>query len=98
MSSKLKELANMQFRRINNQTILFDGNKPIRQATKEECIEIEYKSSLEYKVSRMTFKDLLDAYVKFTVAYSHGYHHPSSDARHTMEVYYKELLKRGHNL
>ena len=88
----------LTFRRIKNQIILFDGNTPIRLATKEECIKMEYESSIEYKVSRMTFKDLLDAYVKFTVEYSHGYHHPSSDARHTMDVYYKELLRRGYNL
>ena len=46
----------------------------------------------------MSFKDLLNAYVKFTVYYSHGLHISSSDARHTMEVYYQELLRRGSNL
>lgn len=84
--------------KIKGRLILFEGNHPIRVATQEESIEIEYKSSLEYKVSRMSFKDLLNAYVKFTVYYSHGLHISSSDARHTMEVYYQELLRRGSNL
>lgn len=84
--------------KIKGRLILFEGSHPIRVATQEESIKIEYKSSLEYKVSKMSFEDLLNAYVKFTVDYSQGLHISSSDARHTIEVYYQELLRRGSNL
>ena len=90
--------SEMKWIKIKGRLILFEGNHPIRVATQEESIKIEYKSSLEYKVSRMSFKDLLNAYAKFTVYYSHGLNISSSDARHTMEVYYQELLRRGSNL
>ena len=84
--------------KIKGQLILFKGSHQIRVATQEESIELEYKSSLEYKVSKMSFEDLLNAYVEFMVEYSHGLHISSSDARHTIEVYYQELLRRGSNL
>ena len=84
--------------KIKGQLILFKGSHPIRVAAQEESIELEYKSSLEYKVSKMSFEDLLNAYVEFMVEYSHGLRISSSDARHTMEVYYQELLRRGSNL
>lgn len=76
---------------IKGKFVLFEGNTPIRVATKEESIELEYKSSVAYKVSRMNFKDLLTEYTR-------GLHNYSSDAKHTMEIYYKELLRRGYNL
>ena len=84
--------------KIKGRLILFEGNHQIRVATQEESIELEYKSSLEYKVSKMSFEDLLNAYVEFMVEYSQGLHISSSDARHTIEVYYQELLRRGSNL
>ena len=84
--------------KIKGRLILFEGSHQIRVATQEESIEIEYKSSLEYKVSKMSFEDLLNAYVEFMIEYSHGLHISNSDARHTIEVYYQELLRRGSNL
>lgn len=84
--------------KIKGQFILFKGSHPIRVATQEESIEIEYKSSLEYKVSKMSFEDLLNAYVEFMVEYSHGLRISGIKARDTIEVYYQELLRRGSNL
>lgn len=85
--------------KIKGQFILFKGNHQIRVATQEESIELEYKSSLEYKVSKMSFEDLLNAYVEFIVEYSHGLRTFSGiKARDTAEVYYQELLRRGSNL
>ena len=84
--------------KIKGQFILFKGNHQIRVATQEESIELEYKSSLEYKVSKMSFEDLLNAYVEFMIEYSHGLRISGIKARDTVEVYYQELLKRGSNL
>ena len=84
--------------KIKGQFILFKGNHQIRVATQEEYIELEYKSSLEYKVSKMSFEDLLNAYVEFMVEYSHGLRISGIKARDTIEVYYQELLRRGSNL
>lgn len=84
--------------KIKGQLILFKGSHQIRVATQEESIEIEYKSSLEYKVSKMSFEDLLNAYVEFMVEYSHGLRISGIKARDTIEVYYQELLRRGSNL
>ena len=84
--------------KIKGQLILFKGSHQIRVATQEESIELEYKSSLEYKVSKMSFEDLLNAYVEFMVEYSHGLRISGIKARDTIEVYYQELLRRGSNL
>ena len=84
--------------KIKGRLILFEGNYPIRVSAQEESIELEYKSSLEYKVSKMSFEDLLNAYVEFMVEYSHGLHISGIKARDTIEVYYQELLRRGSNL
>lgn len=90
--------SEMKWIKIKGQFILFKGNHQIRVATQEESIELEYKSSLEYKVSKMSFEDLLNAYVEFMVEYSHGLHISGIKARDTIEVYYQELLRRGSNL
>ena len=84
--------------KIKGQLILFKGSHQIRVATQEESIELEYKSSLEYKVSKMSFEDLLNAYVEFMVEYSHGLRISGIKARDTIEVYYQELLRRWSNL
>lgn len=84
--------------KIKGQFILFKESHQIRVATQEESIELEYKSSLEYKVSKMSFEDLLNAYVEFMVEYSHGLRISGIKARDTIEVYYQELLRRGSNL
>lgn len=90
--------SEMKWIEIKGQFILFKGNHQIRVATQEESIELEYKSSLEYKVSKMSFEDLLNAYVEFMVEYSHGLSISGIKARDTIEVYYQELLRRGSNL
>ena len=84
--------------KIKGQLILFKGSHQIRVATQEESIELEYKASLEYKVSKMSFEDLLNAYVEFMVEYSHGLRISGIKARDTIAVYYQELLRRGSNL
>ena len=90
--------SEMKWIEIKGRLILFKGNHQIRVATQEESIELEYKSSLEYKVSKMSFEDLLNAYVEFMVEYSHGLRISGIKARDTIEVYYQELLRRGSNL
>lgn len=73
-----------------NYLLMGHNNKVIRVLPPEEVYELEYKNSLEYKVTKMNFKELLGTYTKYVTKATiyEGYEYKAG-------ICYMELLRYG---
>ena len=78
---------------IKGKIVEFEGNKPIRVLYGDEEAAIRYKASTEYKASKMSFNELLDAYTEAVLKTPYA-EYWSKQAL----IYLHELKRRGNGL
>lgn len=78
---------------IRGKIVEFEGNKPIRVLYGDKEAAIRYMASTEYKASKMSFNELLDAYTEAVLKTPYA-EYWSKQAL----IYLHELKRRGNGL